>query len=83
MKDLQASVGKLMAAEHQLIESKQLLEIQDKELNALRSQVNILGEQPSETASASVQQERELRAELRKNRTPSGKGNCCPGPGKP
>ena len=66
MKDLQASVGKLMVAEHQLIESKQLLEIQDKELNALRSQVNILGEQPSETASASVQEERELRAELRK-----------------
>ena len=43
MKDLQASVGKLMVAEHQLIESKQLLEIQDKELNALRSQVNMLG----------------------------------------
>jgi chromosome segregation ATPase len=66
MKDLQASVGKLMVAEHQLIESKQLLEIQDKELNALRSQVNMLGEQPSETASASVQEERELRNELRK-----------------
>jgi DNA repair exonuclease SbcCD ATPase subunit len=66
MKDLQASVGKLMVAEHQLMESKQLLEIHDKELNALRSQVNMLGEQPSETASASVQEERELRAELRK-----------------
>ncbi|HSE85539.1 MAG TPA: hypothetical protein VLJ79_04910, partial [Candidatus Binatia bacterium] len=66
MQDLEASVSKLMAAEHELIESRQLLEIQDKELNALRSQVNILADQPSEMASASVQQQRELRDELRK-----------------
>ena len=65
MKDLEASVGKLMVAEHQLIESKQLLEIQDKELNALRSQVNNLADQPNAMASGSVQQQQELRDELR------------------
>ena len=65
MKDLEASVGKLMVAEHQLIESKQLLEIQDKELNALRAQVNNLADQPNAMASRSVQQQQELRDELR------------------
>ena len=65
MKDLEATVGKLMVAEHQLIESNQLVDIQDKELNALRSQVNILADQPSEMASGSVQQQQELRDELR------------------
>ena len=65
MKDLEATVGKLMVAEHQLIESNQLVDIQDKELNALRSRVNILADQPSEMASGSVQQQQELRDELR------------------
>ncbi len=64
MKDLEATVGKLMVAEHQLIESNQLVDIQDKELNALRSRVNILADQPSEMASGSVQQQQELRDEL-------------------
>ena len=65
MKDLETSVGKLMVAEHQLIESKQLVEIQDKELNALRSQVNNLADQPNAMASGSFQQQQELRDELR------------------
>jgi chromosome segregation ATPase len=65
MKDLEATVGKLMVAEHQLIESNQLVNIRDKELNALRSQVNILADQPGEMASGSVQQQQELRDELR------------------
>ena len=65
MKDLEATVGKLMVAEHQLIESNQLVDIRDKELNALRSQVNILADQPGEMASGSVQQQQELRDELR------------------
>ena len=64
MKDLEATVGKLMVAEHQLIESKQLVEIQDKELNTLRSQVTILADQPSAMAPGSVQQQQELRDEL-------------------
>jgi chromosome segregation ATPase len=63
MKDLEATVGKLMVAEHQLIESNQLVNIRDKELNTLRSQVNILADQPG--ASGSVQQQQELRDELR------------------
>ena len=65
MKDLEATVGKLMVAEHQLIESNQLVDIRDKELNALRSQVNILADQPGGMASGSVQQQQELRDELR------------------
>ena len=65
MKDLEATVGKLMVAEHQLIESNQLVNIRDKELNALRSQVNILADQPGGMASGSVQQQQELRDELR------------------
>jgi chromosome segregation ATPase len=65
MKDLEATVGKLMVAEHQLIESNQLVDIQDKELNALRSQANILADQPSEMTSGSIQQQQELRDELR------------------
>jgi chromosome segregation ATPase len=65
MKDLEATVGKLMVAEHQLIESNQLVNIRDKELNTLRSQVNILADQPGEMASGSVQQQQELRDELR------------------
>ena len=60
MKDLEATVGKLMVAEHQLIESNQLVDIQDKELNALRSRVNILADQPSEMASGNVQEQQEL-----------------------
>ena len=65
MKDLEATVGKLMVAEHQLIESNQLVDIQDKELNALRSQVNILADHPSVMTSGSIQQQQELRDELR------------------
>lgn len=65
MKDLEATVGKLMVAEHQLIESNQLVNIRDKELNTLRSQVNILADQPGGMASGSVQQQQELRDELR------------------
>src|SRR5215468_8838559 len=48
MKDLQASAGKLMVAEHQLLESKQLLEIQDRELNALRYKLSLLPERSGE-----------------------------------
>jgi chromosome segregation ATPase len=66
MKDLETSVGKLMVAEHQLIESKQLLEIQDKELNGLRSQVNVLAERSGEMTPPSMQEQIALRDELKK-----------------
>ncbi|HEX9272739.1 MAG TPA: hypothetical protein VGA01_11065 [Candidatus Binatia bacterium] len=66
MKDMEASVGKLMLAEYQLIESKQLLEIQDKELNALRSQVNVLAERSGEMTPPSMQEQIALRDELKK-----------------
>jgi chromosome segregation ATPase len=66
MKDLETSVGKLMVAEHQLIESKQLLEIQDRELNALRSQVNVLAERSGEMTPPSMQEQIALRDELKK-----------------
>jgi chromosome segregation ATPase len=66
MKDLETSVGKLMVAEHQLIESKQLLEIQDKELNALRYQLNVLPERSGDITSPNLEQHNELRDELRR-----------------
>jgi hypothetical protein len=66
MKDLETSVGKLMVAEHQLIESKQLLEIQDKELNALRYQLNVLPERSDDATSPNLEQHSELRDELRR-----------------
>jgi len=66
MKDMEASVGKLMLAEYQLIESKQLLEIQDKELNALRSQVNVLAERSGEMTPPSMQEQIALQDELKK-----------------
>jgi len=66
MKDLEMSVGKLMVAEHQLIESKQLLEIQDKELNALRYQLNVLPERSGDITSPNLEQHSELRDELRR-----------------
>jgi chromosome segregation ATPase len=65
MKDLEASVGKLFVAEHQLIETKQLLELQEKELNTLRSQMNILADQPNAMAFGGVHQQHELRDKLR------------------
>ena len=81
MKDLEASVGKLMVAEHQLIESKQLLEIQDKELNALRSQLNILaGAIRARWRLASAQQQQRAKGRTaEENRTPSGKRRCRQG----
>ena len=66
MNDLEATVGKLMVADHQLMESQQLLETQDKELNALRSQVNIPGEQLSALAAGSAQQQQELTDKLKR-----------------
>ena len=66
MKDLETSVGKLMVAEHQLIESKQLLEIQDKELNALRYQLNVLPERSGDITSPNLEQHNELRDDLRR-----------------
>jgi chromosome segregation ATPase len=66
MKDLETSVGKLMVAEHQLIESKQLLEIQDRELNALRYQLNVLPERSGDITSPNLEQHNELRDELRR-----------------
>jgi len=66
MKDMEVSVGKLMLAQHQLIESKQLLESQGKELNALRSQVNALAERPNEMTPPIMQEQIALRDELKK-----------------
>src|SRR4030095_3342783 len=65
MKDLQASVGKLMAAESNLNEYRQLLESQGKELNALRPQVNALAERPNDMAPPSVQEQIALRNKLK------------------
>jgi chromosome segregation ATPase len=66
MHDLEAGLRKLMVAERQLYEDRQLLESQDKELNTLRSQANALTERPNEITPASVQERSELRDELRK-----------------
>ena len=66
MSDLEASVGKLMAAELELIEVKQLLEAQHRELTALRSQGTVSSDPSIEVASASVQEQREIKEELRK-----------------
>ena len=66
MKDLEATASKFMAVERQLIESKELLESQDRELIGLRSQVNALTEQSGGIASPDLQEQSELRAELRK-----------------
>ena len=66
MSDLEASVGKLMAAELELIEVKQLLEARHRELTALRSQGTVSSDPSTEVASASVQEQREIKEELRK-----------------
>jgi chromosome segregation ATPase len=66
MKDLEATASKFMAVERQLIESKELLESQDRELIGLRSQVNALTEQSGGIASPDLQEQSELQAELRK-----------------
>ncbi|HSF58884.1 MAG TPA: hypothetical protein VLD83_12500, partial [Candidatus Binatia bacterium] len=66
MKDLEAAVTKFMAAERQLMESQELLETQDRELIGLRSQVNALTEQSGGIVSPDLEEQRELRVELRK-----------------
>jgi chromosome segregation ATPase len=66
MKDMEATVTKFMAAERQLMESRELLETQDRELTSLRSQVNALTEQSEGIALPNLQEQNELRAELRK-----------------
>ena len=66
MKDLEAGLSKLVVAERQLHEDKQLLESREQELNALRAHVNALTERPNQIAAANVQEMSELRDELRK-----------------
>jgi chromosome segregation ATPase len=66
MKDLEATVGKFMAAERQLMDNQELLESQERELVGLRSQVNALTEQSGVIVSPDLQEQRELRVELRK-----------------
>jgi chromosome segregation ATPase len=66
MKDLEAGLSKLMIAERQLTESKQLLENREQELNALRAHVNVLTDRPNQIAPASVQEMSVLQEELRK-----------------
>ena len=66
MKDLEANASKFMATERQLIESQELLESQDRELIGLRSQVNALTEQSGGIVSPDLEEQSELRAELRK-----------------
>jgi len=66
MKDLEATASKFMAVDRQLIESKELLESQDRELIGLRSQVNALTEQSGGIVSPDLEEQRELRLELRK-----------------
>ena len=66
MKDLEATVGKFMAAERQLMDNQELLESQERELMGLRSQVNALTEQSGGIVSPDLEEQRELRVELRK-----------------
>ena len=66
MKDLEASLGRLVVAERQLAENEHLLQRRDGELEALRAQVSALSARPNETASASVREQSVLRDELRK-----------------
>ena len=66
MQDLEAGLSKLMAADRQLAESKQLLENRDQELSGLRGHINALTEQPHQIAPASMQELSELQQELRK-----------------
>jgi chromosome segregation ATPase len=66
VKDLEETVTKFMAAERQLMESQILLESQDRELTGLRSQVNALTEQSGVIVSPDLEEQRELRIELRK-----------------
>jgi chromosome segregation ATPase len=66
MKDLEASLSRLVVAERQLAENEHLLQRRDGELGALRTQVTALSARPDETASASVREQSALRDELRK-----------------
>ena len=65
-KDLEETVGKFMAAERQLIDNQELLDSQERELIGLRSQVNALTEQSGGIVSPDLEEQRELRVELRK-----------------
>src|SRR5262245_37766086 len=66
MKDLEESVSKFMTAERQLIDNQELLDSQERELLGLRSQVNALTEQAGGIVSPDLEEQRELRVELRK-----------------
>jgi chromosome segregation ATPase len=66
MKDLEASLSRLVVAERQLAENENLLQSRNGELGALRSQVTALSARPNGTASASVREQSALRDELRK-----------------
>jgi chromosome segregation ATPase len=66
MKDLEAGSSRLVAAELKVAENENSLKSQDRELNALRSQVNALAGQRSEMGSAKDPVESALREELRK-----------------
>jgi chromosome segregation ATPase len=66
MKDLEANSSRLVAAELKVVANENRLASQDRELKALRSQVNILAEQRGDTGSATDAVESALREELRK-----------------
>ena len=66
MKDLEASVSRLVATEHQIAENENLLQTRDREIEALRSQMGTLSQQPNRAASGARPEEISLREELRK-----------------
>jgi chromosome segregation ATPase len=66
MKDLEASVSRLVATEHRIAEHENLLQNRDRELEALRFQMATLAQQPNRAASPVTREENLLREELRK-----------------
>lgn len=66
MKDLEASVSRLVATEQHMAETENLLQNRDREIEALRSQMDTLSQKPNGAASAATPEEISLREELRK-----------------
>src|SRR5918996_13469 len=66
VKDLDASLSRLLVLEHQLTDNERILKIRDGELSTLRSQVRAVTEQPGKIPLAKLQEQGALRDELRK-----------------
>jgi chromosome segregation ATPase len=66
MKDLEASVSRLVTTENQIAETENLLQARDREIEALRLQMSSLSQKPNRAASAPTPEESSLREELRR-----------------